>query len=332
MLLGQATSSTPPAGPAFWVSLAAVVVLSLLIVVAMVEFSKAMLFGGGGVGAVARRKRAWGTTYLLAWAGLVAAFLALIRSSGQSIDGRSMGILAVVVGGWWAVYGVLVWFIRWMTRVAPQVPPRRVANERVAGPSRPPVSAPAPTRPRTKRTTLADALRLARNVVIGLVIVGLAEAIRPLRDAARAIEVRRGTLLAVTIGLAVVGTILLAGGGAYLAVRRGSPMTREEIQQSADLGPRPFYRRSARRLAGPAVGMRGDDEVSFAEMKRAWRARAWRHDPRWRCLFTMAAGALALSLGLCGTFVVVAPTGIKVLVAAAFAYAFVRTSWGFWRA
>ncbi len=69
--------------------------------------------------------------------------------------------------------------------------------------------------------------------------------------------------------------------------------------------------------------------VSFAEIKAAWRARAWRSNARWRRVFVTSAGALLFTFGLFSLFLVVGPAWVKVLVGGAMTYAAVMLVQGF---
>lgn len=349
------SDANPPLPPGAWVPLVVAVVLSLLMVVAMVEWSKALLFSAPSADseAVARRRRLWGGAYFVLWAGIILAFVRFIQSTGGPVSTHNTVVLCVAVGGWWAVHAAIIWFGRALQKAAArQAPPENdfeegefeeaVADESESTEtdtpaSRPqPEAAPAPPAP-PARSRSGDTLRLIRNIGIVLAVIAVVNAITPLKDAGRAVDERRGVLLAVTISMAVVGTLLLVAGGVRLVLRRGEPMTREEIEaqtrnaRAVAAGPA-VYRKSAHRHFGPVVGMKADNEVSFAEMKEAWRDRAWRYSPRWRTIFLMAAGALLMSLGIAGVVFTVAPAGIKVIVVAVVAYATVRTISGFRRA
>jgi hypothetical protein len=137
--------------------------------------------------------------------------------------------------------------------------------------------------------------------------------------------------------MAALGFLVFMGAAVSLALARGRPLAREEVDEMEGRRltgwPRPAFRRGAvYRTAGAAVGAGATDEASFAEVKAAWRARAWRGSPRWRRLFVWMAGTALLVVGGFGIGIVLAPAGIKLLLAAALGYAAVRTAAGLARA
>jgi hypothetical protein len=136
--------------------------------------------------------------------------------------------------------------------------------------------------------------------------------------------------------MAALGFVLLMGGALHMLLAAGSPTDRrgaDRLRGRSLERPGPaVIRRTVHRSRGTAVGSEAHDEATFAEVKAAWRARAWRHSPRWRRLFAMAAGAALLCFGLFGLVFVLAPAGLKVLAALAVGYAVVRTVAGWVRA
>jgi len=108
--------------------------------------------------------------------------------------------------------------------------------------------------------------------------------------------------VAVTVGAAVAGFVLMMGG--IIA----SVMAEDDSSGSG---------------GGSQI------ETSFPAMKAAWRSGAWRRDPPWRRLFATALGAALLTIGLFGIFIVVAPWPVKVLCAGAILYPAVRLTMAF---
>jgi hypothetical protein len=191
--------------------------------------------------------------------------------------------------------------------------------------------APAP-RPRWKR-----ALSTAAWGAGAILVLAAGEALPPLQDLAGFMTLHRAWFLGPAIAAAALGFVLLVGGGVAMALASGQPMSRREIEQmerlrrEAAAGPA-VARVSAYKSWGPAVGAQGSDEVSFREMKLAWRGRAWRASRRWRRLFAMTAGGALLFFGLFGVCFVLAPAGLKLLIGLAVVYAVVQTARGFSRA
>jgi len=299
---------------------AAIVVLSLLMVVAMVRFSRAFLArveSGARPGAPAdpspddsRPIVRWGTVYGLAWLALIVAFLWLMWVLEGGWSERNLGILALVVGGYWAAHAVLLWFaaalVRANLRGAPRGDPpppgsRPYGGEwsgEVAAPAgRPARRAPAPT----ARTRLRSFARLLAVLAIAFAFVAVGAAVPALRELEGWFDLHRGTLGPAVGAVAGVGWALLMGGAIHgvLTAGRGGSFS---------------------------------DRVSFAEAKAAFRARAWRVSRRWRRFFVMAAGAALMTVGLFGLGIVFAPAGLKLLCAAALVYTAVQVVRGLRRA
>lgn len=76
--------------------------------------------------------------------------------------------------------------------------------------------------------------------------------------------------------------------------------------------------------------VQGHDQFSFAELKGAFASGAAFRAPQWRRRLCTAFGAALMAVGVLGVVFVLAPVPIKLIVAAAFAYAVVRTVWAFW--
>jgi hypothetical protein len=98
------------------------------------------------------------------------------------------------------------------------------------------------------------------------------------------------------------------------------------------MGAAPSARWSKYRLAGEAVGREAQDQFTIGEMKSAWRAGIWWRVPRWRRRFSTFAGAVLMTFGLFGVFIVRGPEWVSLLCGLALLYAFVRTMWAFVRA
>ncbi len=148
-----------------------------------------------------------------------------------------------------------------------------------AGPPGEPIPA-SPGQPSLLRRAAGWAVSL--TVAFGLIVLGeLSASMQALQDA---IAARESEWLAGAIALASLGFVLLAGGAIHLAIRG-----------------------------------RGEDSVSLAELKAAWRSGAWRRSPRWRRRFAMMTGALLMVVGVFGIPFVLGAAGIKMLIAVAWA-------------
>jgi hypothetical protein len=141
----------------------------------------------------------------------------------------------------------------------------------------------------------AGAWAVSLTVAFGLIVLGeLSVSMRALHDA---IAARESVWLAGAITLASLGFTLLMAGAIHLAVRG-----------------------------------RGEDSASLAEVKAAWRSGAWRRSGRFRRMFAMITGALLMVVGVFGIPFVLGTPGIKMLIAAAWAYVAFQVVRGFRRA
>jgi len=314
----------------------AIVVLSLLMVAAMVRLSRAFLArverearpgmppGAGPDDSPIRR---WGSVYGLVWLALIAAFLWLMWWLEGGWSRRNLAILALVVGSYWAVHAVLLWFaaalIRanlrdaprrgpppagsrpygggWSGEVAPEAGSSRVAGAaRASAGARRTASVPAAAPP-----SAADRLRsfgrLLAMLAVVFVFVAIGAAVPALREMEAWFDLHRGPLMAAAGVIAGAGWALFMGAAIHgvLTAGRGGSFS---------------------------------DTMSFREVEAAYRARAWRASRRWRRFFVMAAGAALMTVGIFGLVTVFAPAGLKLLCAAAVLYAAVQVVRGFRRA
>ena len=173
-----------------------------------------------------------------------------------------------------------------------------------------------------KLKTLAfDIAFLAGIVALAI----LCDEIKPLRDLdaylSRPGPVQRG-IMGAGIGLAVVGGLLMLGAQFLPAPRRSSPPSDAALDGAAV----PIDSREERARLSRSF----EAEASAAQVKEAWRRRSWRYDRTWRIFFAMLLGALLVTLGLFGIFLVIAPLAVKVLMAGGLVYFAVRIGWEFW--
>jgi len=80
--------------------------------------------------------------------------------------------------------------------------------------------------------------------------------------------------------------------------------------------------------AQPAAAGSFDVEVSFGEVREAWQQRRWRTSRAWRFTFLMMAAGLTAAVGMFAMAFVLAPGGIRLLIAVAFLYATAMTVYG----
>ncbi len=157
-----------------------------------------------------------------------------------------------------------------------------------------------------------------------LVLAVVAEQLPPLRALDAFLKDHRDverSLQMLTLGMAVVGGLMLIGAQFLPAPRLSASMSQEEIES---LSPPIEYSEAKSNWSRSFSG-----EASFSAVKKAWRLRSWRYDRSWRIFFVMMVGALLLAVGLFGFFVVIGPPVVKLFCGGALLYALGRTAWGF---
>jgi hypothetical protein len=303
--------------------LVAVAVLALLMVAAMVRFSRAAIGWRreGGVGGptgprplspVAR----WGLVYALAWLALIAAFLVLLAVTGDGFTARNLALLGAVVAGYLALNALLIVFARALVqanrrsavaadtreidegpgalagRVRDEQEPSLDRSEPAAAEDTGAVAAVAPAPAATPWPRVRRALEMVAFLAGVLLVIGVAEAVPPLVRLEAWTNAHRGQLLLATGILAGTGFVLFIGAVLHLVL---------------------------------TVSARGEETFALAEVEAAWRARAWRVSPTWRRRFALLAGATLLTLGLMGIALALAPVGLKLVIAGFLVYAALRT-------
>jgi hypothetical protein len=107
----------------------------------------------------------------------------------------------------------------------------------------------------------------------------------------------------------------------------------EDVERSVRMAARPVaWRASSYRVRGRAAGRQGSEQFSFRELKQAWKSGAVWREAIWKRRFITSIGALMLTIGLFGSFVVMGPPWIKVLMGSLLLYALSRITWGLWKA
>jgi hypothetical protein len=184
----------------------------------------------------------------------------------------------------------------------------------------------------TLRERLRSWLGTLLLILAILVVAVVAEYITPLRDMDTYLSahpaVARG-LLTLTIGLTVLGGVLLVGTQFVVRVGDERPLSEDEAEQQVDTTA--GWGRRTYRFWGRSVGSGFSDQASIHEVKEAWRQGAWRI-PRWRRFFLMIMGGFLVLFGIFGLFTVIGPPWIKLISIVAILYATLRTAWAFWRA
>lgn len=278
----------------FPLPLLAIVAVALLMVFVMVRWSSAMIALAlpreqgaiePGMSPVSR----WGLVYLLVWVALIVAFLWFLDAVGSEGHLHNLVLMLRVAAGWLALNYLLIVFARAIQRanLRQKVPVEEPAEWL---PQPEPAPEELPAAPPSPRSKLRDFLLMVRNVILILIVIAIGEALPPMQRLHAWVAAHDGPVLAVTITAGVIGFALFMGGVVHMALRA-------QAQES----------------------------VTLAEVKAAWRVRAWQVSPRWRRLFLIQIGVAMFAIGLFGSLFVLSFPGLKLLLGGVIVYGVVRT-------
>ncbi len=182
-------------------------------------------------------------------------------------------------------------------------------------------------------------MRKILNIAGGLALVFVAAVLAelpPMRVVVVWMQQHEWPLILATGGIGVVGFTLMMGGILKLLMDQDQSLDHagvEDVERSVRMAGRPVtWRASSYRVWGHTAGRQGSEQFSFRELKQAWKSGAVRHDRVWKRRFITSIGALMMVVGLLGSFVVLGPGWVKVLLGGALLYAMCMISWGLWRA
>lgn len=187
--------------------------------------------------------------------------------------------------------------------------------------------------------TWAAAMKKLLQIPLALALVFMAALIAelpPMKGLWAWIHAREWPLILTTGGIGIVGFAFMMGGIMKLLLDQDESLSRtdvEDVERSVRMAARPVtWRASSYRVWGHAVGLRGSERFTFAEMKQAWRSGAVWRESVWKRRLITSIGALMLTVGLFGSFLVVGPPWMKILMGSLLLYVLSRLSWGLWRA
>lgn len=183
-------------------------------------------------------------------------------------------------------------------------------------------------------TVLKQALRLIVALALVFIAAVLAE-VPPMRTIAGWIQEREWPLVLLTGGVGTLGFTLMMGGIIKLLMDQDESLSHtevEDVERSVRMAAQPAaWRASSYRVWGRAKGRRGSEQFTFGELKQAWRSGAVWHESVWRRRLLTSIGALMMTVGLFGSFVVMGPPWLKVLMGSVLLYALSRISLGLWK-
>ncbi|MGQ0809988.1 MAG: hypothetical protein ACT4OO_02030 [Nitrospiraceae bacterium] len=178
-------------------------------------------------------------------------------------------------------------------------------------------------------------LQILGGMALVFVAALLAE-LPPMPAAVAWIQAREWTLILATGSLGVIGFTLMMGGILKLLMDRDESLNHadvEDVERSVRMAARPVtWRASSYRLWGRGGGQQGSEQFTFGELKQAWKSgMVWR-DSVWKRRLITTVGALMMAAGLLGTFVVLGPGWVKVLLGGMLLYTMGMITWGLWKA
>lgn len=197
----------------------------------------------------------------------------------------------------------------------------------------------APLRLGEARIRTSAAMKKLLQIALGLALVFMAALIAELpsmKDLWSWIHARERPLILATGGIGVVGFMLMMGGIMKLLMDQDESLSHaevEDVERSVRMVARPVtWRVSTYRVWGRAEGRQGSERFTFGELKQAWKSGAVWRVSIWRRRFVTSIGAMMMVVGLLGSFLVMGPPWMKVLMGSLLLYMLSRISWGYWRA
>jgi hypothetical protein len=188
---------------------------------------------------------------------------------------------------------------------------------------------------------MKDLLKLLYRIALALVLVFCAAVLAELLPGLKPLDAwmleNELLLLAITGGAAAFGVFLLLGSVLSMLMEGGAPMSHAEVEdhqrnmRDSFAGPQ-TWRASSYRLLGRGAGSQGHDEFSFSQLKAAFASGAVLRTRLWRRRLCAVCGGMLIFFGVFGLVFVLAPVPVKLIAAAAVAYACVRIAWGMARA
>lgn len=276
-------------------------VLSLAMVHAMVQFTRAVLLPAPG-------RRAWGVAYVASWIA-VAAWVILYAGPAP--------ILAVVALAWFSVHAAMVWLgMRLRTAAQRRPAPSRVtALEEDEEEEAEEEDDEAPRVP-TLRDRIIAAAQMIGMLLAAIAIIAIGENMASLRRLDAALAPFRGTLLLILGITAGAGFLLFLGGTLAFVLRGPDSETERGIEEV-----------HARRLGITRRPVQRDSEITLRELAAAWQDGTWRDRPRIRRFFVIGAGVASMLAAGAAFGVVAASPGIKLLILLTAAWVALRIAW-----
>jgi hypothetical protein len=159
------------------------------------------------------------------------------------------------------------------------------------------------------------ALRIGVALLAVAIATALVEFLPPLRTLDAAITRARGLYLGIAAGLCGLGFLAFMAGVIYGAVAGMPSRETGQPMEQAD------SRRGSFRI-----------EVSFRELKEAWRRGRWRTDRAWAFVVYMAGAAALMVTGIFSVVFVLGASGLRLIIAAVYLYVVAMIAWGLARA
>jgi hypothetical protein len=193
--------------------------------------------------------------------------------------------------------------------------------------------------PAAPQNLVLTGLKKVLHIIVALALVFIAAVLAelpPMQAIGGWIQEREWPLLLLTGSVGTIGFTLMMGGILKLLMDQDETLSHtevEDVERSVRMAARPgTWRASSYRVWGRAKGRRGSEQFTFAELKQAWRSGAVWHESVWRRRLVTSIGALMMTFGLLGSFLVMGPLWMKVLMVTLLLYILTRLAIGLWRA
>jgi hypothetical protein len=306
-------------------------------VLVMVPLARPQLaFDSSATGVRAQHQRSkiryLGGAYLLLWIGIIVVLsFFIVEGSSPGKLAPNFAIVGAFAAGWWLLHFFVVWLGRRLA-LGPQPAPQAVDAPPADFGQGGPLSQEEPEIGESPDAVAPPSIlgnSLVVNIVTLLIFVFLAQTLLRIPMVARidsAISRHSSPFTHLMFGLAAGGLVLFLVGVVSSAINQGRQMTPEQLdalqRRTMNLQARQksLLRFSAYRFSGTRVGRAFNKEVSFADIKEAGRSGLSWYDPRWRGMFAMIAGGLALFYGMFGAWFFAGPFSIRLLMGATLIY------------
>jgi hypothetical protein len=169
-----------------------------------------------------------------------------------------------------------------------------------------------------------------RNLALMFAAIIIGELIPPLHWLHDWLSLHKGTCMAIAGTTCGIGFVVFMATTIEITVRLGRSLEDSEVEQMAaqfrENQPGAMWRKWAYRFRGEGYGGSYGITIPIKELKNSVQSGQCWSDPVMTRLVIIAAGALVMSLGICGIVFVLSPPGLKFVILPVVAYATYMTT------